>query len=185
MGRWGSMMRADPIEAVVVVAQLVRAPDCGSGGWGFKSPQPPCEGGVVEGGGGRVRFGFSTSLLPPPWWRRAVGWHRLVAQLAEHRSPKPGVAGSSPAGPVAKDGKAVWRYGGRFSAGCPPSCCLPPVCPTGLPPDVSSPRQPKAPNAGRTLEADGYFFVLKWRYGTTRTESDPRMRVPGRSGPRL
>ncbi len=26
---------------VVVVAQLVRAPDCGSGGWGFKSPQPP------------------------------------------------------------------------------------------------------------------------------------------------
>jgi hypothetical protein len=29
-----------------------------------------------------------------------VGWLRLVAQLAEHRSPKPGVAGSSPAGPV-------------------------------------------------------------------------------------
>ena len=26
--------------------------------------------------------------------------HRVVAQLAEHRSPKPGVAGSSPAGPV-------------------------------------------------------------------------------------
>ena len=32
---------AAPIGVVVVVAQLVRAPDCGSGGWGFKSPQPP------------------------------------------------------------------------------------------------------------------------------------------------
>ena len=27
--------------AMVAVAQLVRAPDCGSGGWGFKSPQSP------------------------------------------------------------------------------------------------------------------------------------------------
>ena len=26
---------------MVVVAQLVRAPDCGSGGRGFKSPHPP------------------------------------------------------------------------------------------------------------------------------------------------
>ncbi len=26
---------------VVAVAQLVRAPDCGSGGWGFETPQPP------------------------------------------------------------------------------------------------------------------------------------------------
>ncbi len=25
----------------VVVAQLVRAPACGAGGWGFESPQPP------------------------------------------------------------------------------------------------------------------------------------------------
>ena len=30
----------------------------------------------------------------------SVGWRRGVAQLAEHRSPKPGVAGSSPAAPV-------------------------------------------------------------------------------------
>jgi hypothetical protein len=26
---------------MVSVAQLVRAPDCGSGGWGFKSPHSP------------------------------------------------------------------------------------------------------------------------------------------------
>ena len=30
----------------------------------------------------------------------SVDWRRGVAQLAEHRSPKPGVAGSSPAAPV-------------------------------------------------------------------------------------
>ena len=34
--------------------------------------------------------GYNRSLEPP----------RGVAQLAEHRSPKPGVAGSSPAAPV-------------------------------------------------------------------------------------
>ena len=28
--------------AMVVVAQLVRAPDCGSGCRGFESPHPPC-----------------------------------------------------------------------------------------------------------------------------------------------
>lgn len=26
---------------MVTIAQLVRAPDCGSGGWGFDSPRPP------------------------------------------------------------------------------------------------------------------------------------------------
>src|SRR5207302_3562170 len=36
--------------------------------------------------------GYNRSLEPP----------RGVAQLAEHRSPKPGVAGSSPVAPVAK-----------------------------------------------------------------------------------
>lgn len=35
-------MRYDAV--MVAVAQLVRAPDCGSGGRGFKSHQPPiCE----------------------------------------------------------------------------------------------------------------------------------------------
>ena len=28
---------------MVSVAQLVRAPDCGSGGWGFKSPHSPSQ----------------------------------------------------------------------------------------------------------------------------------------------
>ena len=40
---------------------------------------------------------------------------RSVAQLVEHRSPKPGVAGSSPAGPVRK----ARRY--RLAVRTPPS----------------------------------------------------------------
>ena len=38
---------------------------------------------------------------------------RSVAQLVEHRSPKPGVAGSIPAGPV--DAVLMARYGGGES----------------------------------------------------------------------
>ncbi len=63
---------------MVTVAQLVRAPDCGSGGCGFNSHQSPCSG------------------LSDP----CSGPRRSVAQLVEHRSPKPAVGGSSPSGPV-------------------------------------------------------------------------------------
>ena len=66
----------------VVVAQSVRAPDCGSGGCGFKSRQPPSPG----------TFRLDSE--------HRSGQRRSVAQLVEHRSPKPGVAGSIPAGPV-------------------------------------------------------------------------------------
>ena len=66
---------------VVVVAQSVRAPDCGSGGCGFDSRQPPSE-------------------VPDHRRKPAELVQRSVAQVVEHRSPKPGVAGSSPAGPV-------------------------------------------------------------------------------------
>src|SRR5688572_9072028 len=45
---------------MVAVAQLVRAPDCGSGGWGFKSPQSPLR---RETGGGR-RVTSSTDAPP-------------------------------------------------------------------------------------------------------------------------
>jgi len=47
---------------------------------------------------------------------------------------------------------------------------------------VQTPK-PRTP-LGR-LGADGYFFVLKWRYGTTRIESDPRMRVPPKAWPSI
>jgi hypothetical protein len=40
---------------VVVVAQSVRAPDCGSGGCGFKSRQPPWQGGSAARSGAKVR----------------------------------------------------------------------------------------------------------------------------------
>jgi hypothetical protein len=47
--------------------------------------------------------------------RTPVSWSppRAVAQLAEHRSPKPGVAGSSPAGPVARSPLPAYDSGPR------------------------------------------------------------------------
>jgi hypothetical protein len=71
----------------VVVAQSVRAPDCGSGGCGFDPRQPPLE---KLGARSWEPLGAARSSLV----------QRSVAQVVEHRSPKPGVAGSSPAGPV-------------------------------------------------------------------------------------
>ena len=54
----------------------------------------------------------------------SVGWRRGVAQLAEHRSPKPGVAGSSPAAPVpfnAGSARPILSRGATDpgSVGCP------------------------------------------------------------------
>ncbi len=43
-----AVMRERIDRTMVAVAQLVRAPDCGSGGWGFKSPQSPL--GLSTGG---------------------------------------------------------------------------------------------------------------------------------------
>ena len=89
---------------VVAVAQLVRAPDCGSGGRGFKSPQPP--------------FGWRWAGRAAP---RELG-RRSVAQLVEHRSPKPGVGGSIPSGPV-RD--RCWQKGRITSASSRGGRCLP------------------------------------------------------------
>ncbi len=65
---------------MVAVAQSVRAPVCGTGGCGFNSRQPP-----------------SAKVLDREEFENGI---RSVAQLVEHRSPKPAVAGSIPAGPV-------------------------------------------------------------------------------------
>src|SRR5688500_13860850 len=75
---------------MVAVAQLVRAPVCGTGGCGFNSRQPTLQ----DSGGLRCCvFRSAQSAVRSPS-------SRSVAQLVEHRSPKPGVAGSIPAGPV-------------------------------------------------------------------------------------
>src|SRR5258708_37815072 len=44
-----------------------------------------------------------------------AGSYRSVAQLVEHRSPKPGVAGSSPATPASQINRLVERTGTVFS----------------------------------------------------------------------
>ncbi len=85
--------------AMVAVAQPVRAPDCGSGGWGFKSPQPPLGVQIAECRVQNLQFHSELCIL-----HSAIDF-RLVAQLVEHRSPKPGVAGSSPAGPATTNGR--------------------------------------------------------------------------------
>ena len=71
----------------MAVAQLVRAPVCGTGGCGFNPRQPP----LVEAKGNE------SGATPDALLER----FRSVAQLVEHRSPKPAVVGSSPPGPVA------------------------------------------------------------------------------------
>src|SRR4026209_2873028 len=77
---------------MVAVAQLVRAPDCGSGGCGFNSRQSPCG---TDGLGAAYH-------LPDVGLRPGVRGFvfRSVAQLVEHWSPKPAVGGSSPSRPV-------------------------------------------------------------------------------------
>src|SRR6266511_68101 len=100
---------------MVAVAQLVRAPDCGSGGCGFNPRQPPCETSCKVAQTAKLQSGHkwkSPALLFNWNWELeahlatsflcncATSSQRSVAQLVEHRSPKPGVAGSIPAGPV-------------------------------------------------------------------------------------
>ena len=70
-------------ECVVVVAQSVRAPDCGSGGWGFETPQPPCgrKGGKADGR--TVVPSLVEGCLPAPIFR-------LVAQFGRAPVSKTG-----------------------------------------------------------------------------------------------
>jgi hypothetical protein len=89
---------------MVTVAQLVRAPDCGSGGWGFNSPRSPLECKGIWGSRCRGLAGTSTpqGRAPDPG-PLDPGSLRSVAQLVEHRSPKPAVGGSSPSGPACEE----------------------------------------------------------------------------------
>src|SRR4051812_23984809 len=78
--RWRNEQRP-----MVAVAQLVRAPDCGSGGCGFNSRQSPLT----------VRGSIDRAIA-----RSVSRRFRSVAQLVEHRSPKPAVGGLIPSGPA-------------------------------------------------------------------------------------
>ena len=90
---------------MVGIAQLVSAPDCGSGGLGFESQYPPC--GSLSGNRRAFRL--------PAIFRdnRTVG-HR---QAVRHRVLIPASAGSNPAGPGEKrpvfTGRFCWYMPGR------------------------------------------------------------------------
>src|SRR5947208_11644211 len=81
---------------MVAVAQSVRALDCGSRGCGFDSRQPPLTDCEIADFGLRIGWPFESAIRN----RQSAIDCRSVAQLVEHRSPKPGVAGSIPAGPA-------------------------------------------------------------------------------------
>jgi hypothetical protein len=73
--------------------------------------------------------GVAGALQPVLLWRRL--WHRranLHSQAENRPSPKPGVAGSSPAGPVTK---ALHAQGSRFLARRRPGLRLPGLLPNG------------------------------------------------------
>ena len=82
---------------MVSVAQLVRAPDCGSGGRGFKSPRSPS-----ASAGRPPRAARCSTYRTARDFARAAS----VAQLAEQGTLNPKVEGSIPSGrtslPVAR-----------------------------------------------------------------------------------
>ena len=107
----------------MTVAQPVRAPDCGSGGWGFKSPQSPSLGAIsnqveaIRGSERDVREGDGKVAVVDAALRCATADNfqlnadsrvRSVAQLVEHWSPKPAVGGSSPSRPAFLTSERNW-----------------------------------------------------------------------------
>ncbi len=93
---------------MVGVAQLVRALDCGSRGWGFKSPRSPhfflapvaqwterrTSDPLVAGSNPAGRASFTKDAVS------ATGDSGPLAQLAEHLTLNQGVTGSIPVWPT-------------------------------------------------------------------------------------
>ena len=87
---------------MVGVAQLVSAPDCGSGGRGFESLHPP-----------QRKFSGSDVLSGPTNFPLVLGCSQVVRQ----GTLTPSLAGSSPAIPA-----KVYPEGRTGMIGCLPSC---------------------------------------------------------------
>ena len=96
---------------MVGVAQLVSAPDCGSGGRGFESLYPPCSSILIYIYGGIAQLARAHGSYP--WCRRFKSYsrylHGILAQLGEHLPYKQRVTGSSPVGPILL--KDINQYG--------------------------------------------------------------------------
>ena len=69
----------------------------------------------VGGAGSNLAPGRSASRLALHANRVVGGWHRAVAQLVEHRSPKPAVGGSSPSCPAVPGFRRCRARGARRS----------------------------------------------------------------------
>ena len=81
---------------MVGIAQLVSAPDCGSGGQGFESLYPPCRVGTLLGYRQAVRHSTLTAAYAGSNPASPVRLYGALAQVVEHLTFNQVVRGSNP-----------------------------------------------------------------------------------------
>ena len=98
---------------MVGVAQLVSAPDCGSGGRGFESLYPPCSSILIYIYGGIAQLARAHGSYPWCRWFKSSSryLYGILAQLGEHLPYKQRVIGSSPIGSICRSGGTGRRTG--------------------------------------------------------------------------